>query len=856
MSGNDLIELVVAELAASAGFAGWTIDPAGSGIPWTSYRPPDGGSRPTGIKIHVSASLHSAPSVLVAVQAVLASAAVPFKHASSIDQLALLASGRLGETQIGKFMTVYPHDDDSALDLAWQLHRSTAGLNGPQIRYEAPLTDGSLVHLRYGAFDAVWLQLPSGRLTAGRWGEGGAELDDRADDPDRPPDDRLVGSRYVRVQRLHQNPKGSTWVGFAQGRPDSELLVIKEARAFVMETLDGEDACARLRHEARMLELLEDSGVTPQPVDFWEDRRRSFLVYRILEGPTLAHVIAALRGDRQRLPLALARRWTEQLGNVLGTIHSRGLVLGDLKPANVVITDDGFQLIDLELAGEPTTSPTPGIGSAGYASPQQSDPACGRSLSDDIFALGATMFSLTALVDAGEVPDTLRAAQFEAARRPDDTVLKVAVRCLADDPSERPKTTAAVIAALDDKSTAKSAPAPQQLSPELYTRLSRAVADRLVTSAVRSGTGCYWISDHPIVERQAARDLYAGAAGIALFLTEIGSVLGEGAYLGTARDAGEWLWREPPGYQVQVPMPGLFFGESGHGWCYLHLFAATQDELWRERAARVGDRVTAMPEHSPDLMTGDAGVVRFLLALHRSGAGGRFLSAARAVVERLRESATTPGYQWPIPDGHEGLSGLVYLGLSHGTAGIGLAAAEYAVEADDPAVRRWCAHVADWLVAQALPTAGGGLSWPVSPGAASPPATYWCHGSAGIIEFLAAVHQATGDAAYREAAIGAATAVASGSWWSGTSKCHGLAGNAEALIDAWQLTGDPRWLGAAADLAGNLMAYATDRGWPVELRDRYPPDLFVGQAGVGSALLRLAQPELRGLMSLPRSIRV
>lgn len=860
-SPGDMLAAAAAEAAASPLLTGWTVTTTSQDGRWTVYRPPERDPMPTdGLKIHVSASLTAAPAVLRAVLPVLAASEVPFKHAATQADLGLLASGRLGFTQVGKFLTVYPRDPDQTVALAWQLHARTTHLSGPRIRHDEQLAPGSLVHLRRGAFQPRWLQLPSGRIVPATQGERGLKPDNRTGDEEASAQDlRLVGGKYARVHWLHESPKGSTWMGFGADRDPDEVLIIKEARAFVFETPDGADARSRLHNETQVLRALANCGRTPEVVDAWDEPACSYLVYRLVDGPTLAHVVSALTHDCLRPPLGVVQQWARQLCETVATVHDVGFVVGDVKPSNLVLTEDGFHLVDLELAGPPTDAPVPGIGTPGFCSPQQCDPGCGRHVTDDVYAVAATLFAVATLVDPGTLPDPLKAARFELAHHPDDPVMAAIVGGLDPDPRVRfasPRGLADAAAGPTSRNaggvpkTADGVGAVGMPPRPDFLDLARRVGDRLLGSAPLDQSRrrrLHWLSDHPNVAGTAGRDLYCGAAGTALFLAELAEATGDDQYLDGALGAGRWLAEEPPAYATQRPMPGLFFGQAGHGLLYLRLFEATGDESWLETACDIGELVASTPSHSPDLLTGDAGVVLYLVAVHAHGGGEHYLDAAGRIVDRLIATADRRRPTWTIPDGHDGLSGQSYVGLSHGSAGVGLALATYALASGESRACRWAGDVAEWTVEQAVQGAAG-LAWRIADDPASPVATYWCHGSAGIVSFLTAAHQLRPEPALVEAIHGAARGVAAHSWWSGTTYCHGLAGNADSLIGIWQATGDPAALDAAYALADNLMTYATDAGWPAESRDHCPPDLLVGEAGVGAALLRLADPHRPSLL--------
>ena len=111
----------------ASGRCEWRVHRRGS---WT-YATPDAPPREQGWKLHVSATLASAKEVLRRAVPVLIDAGTPFKVASTAADLASLNSSHCPRPSSGKFMTVYPPDDDQAVVL---MGRSTAPPRACQVR--------------------------------------------------------------------------------------------------------------------------------------------------------------------------------------------------------------------------------------------------------------------------------------------------------------------------------------------------------------------------------------------------------------------------------------------------------------------------------------------------------------------------------------------------------------------------------------------------------------------------------------------------------------------------------------------------------------------------------------------------
>src|SRR5215210_7948523 len=110
--------------------AGWRVDPGANGYRIDVNVRKDRAETPEqGWKLHVSADPTSAEAVLRSALPVLLAEDASFKVVSSVLQLGLLNNGGGGLNQVGKFITVYPKDDEQAVRLAVALDEATRGLH-------------------------------------------------------------------------------------------------------------------------------------------------------------------------------------------------------------------------------------------------------------------------------------------------------------------------------------------------------------------------------------------------------------------------------------------------------------------------------------------------------------------------------------------------------------------------------------------------------------------------------------------------------------------------------------------------------------------------------------------------------
>ncbi|MEE3919502.1 hypothetical protein V2I01_17690 [Micromonospora sp. BRA006-A] len=127
---------------------------AGATKLWCHARPAHATARLQGWKLHLSATPQSAPVVLARAIHILRADPAAFKFARTTRLLADLIDARQDRGSGGKFLTIYPVDDEQCRRLAHALDEATHGLPGPGVLSDQRLRPGSLVHLRYGAFEA------------------------------------------------------------------------------------------------------------------------------------------------------------------------------------------------------------------------------------------------------------------------------------------------------------------------------------------------------------------------------------------------------------------------------------------------------------------------------------------------------------------------------------------------------------------------------------------------------------------------------------------------------------------------------------------------------------------------------
>ena len=98
--------------------------------------------------------------------------------------------------------------------------------------------------------------------------------------------------------------------------------------------------------------------------------------------------------------------WVDRLLDVLEYLHTQSILFRDLKPSNIMVSDDGrLHLIDFGIArsasqGQKTTTFLQGTGTRGFSPIEQYGDRLSTDQRSDIYALGATLYYLL----SGSVP--------------------------------------------------------------------------------------------------------------------------------------------------------------------------------------------------------------------------------------------------------------------------------------------------------------------------------------------------------------------------------------------------------------------------------------------------------------------
>lgn len=283
----------------------------------------------------------------------------------------------------------------------------------------------------------------------------------------RPELDTIAG-RYVLEAEISKGGMATVWRARDDvlARPVAVKILhphLSEDDAFLERFRREALAAARLTHP--YIVSIYDTGTHPRA----GDADLHYIVMELCGGGTLAEVLA----ENRFLPPQRVASIGRTVCDALGYAHGQGIVHRDVKPANVLIADDGmlkvadFGIAKAAFSKSDITTTGSILGTVTYLSPEQSrgeepDP---RS---DLYGLGIMLYELlvgrppfvaetqiaTAMMHVNEAPPPVRSIKPGIPRPLEAAIMKA----LEKDPDRRFQTALEMAAALDAPGSRPRAP--------------------------------------------------------------------------------------------------------------------------------------------------------------------------------------------------------------------------------------------------------------------------------------------------------------------------------------------------------------------------------------------------------------
>ncbi|NTU85490.1 MAG: protein kinase, partial [Chloroflexales bacterium] len=136
-----------------------------------------------------------------------------------------------------------------------------------------------------------------------------------------------VGPRYFLTRVIKEGGQGAVYEGRGE---DGSIYAVKEMLDHFSDPRERADAAARFAAEAETLRRLAHPRI-PRVYASFNDEGRHYLVMDFVRGEDL-DVIVSREGAQ---PEARVLAWADELCDVLGYLHDRGVIYRDMKPSNV-----------------------------------------------------------------------------------------------------------------------------------------------------------------------------------------------------------------------------------------------------------------------------------------------------------------------------------------------------------------------------------------------------------------------------------------------------------------------------------------------------------------------------------------
>lgn len=841
-----------------------------------------------GWKLHISTTPAEATMLFTIVIKHLLNVNVStFKIVKDEWTLGALNEGDLGETQVGKAMTIYPADDEEAYNLAQQLAFLTKSFHGPIVISDLRL--GDVLYARYGGFNPIIQRDRLGLLRLMIYGKEGSLHQDEYTVPFLCPPEvdnifhdwsfqstwqqvgdpihqlngkqtELFGPGYLAIDVIRRQAKGNIFLAMDLRSQDKVAAkIIKQGKQYCMTDKEGRDIRNRLQRQQELHHFFADKLSIPKADCYFEVKGDGYLPIEWLEGQSLESLaMTTLKGHKWiNLSVEIKERLLGYFAQVLHEVkklHDEGFVHRDLAAANIWITvDDKVYLLDLELCHSVNDlTPAFGLGTMGFMSPQQANRQL-PDFADDIFTLGCVLSLLITGLDPRRVVscnDSDLFRRLSGLTGAPSALLNIIIACVRENPQDR-LTLNELHHAIQQQLSVREAEKliiEQPVPLNIEEIIAGGLCGILENGVVHTHDGL-WLSvevngSHQMQQRfnkqvRLRMSANKGISGVVYALSRL-------SHLGYCHEnlairvnkAIDWLMNSMSD-APDAGLPGLHFGAAG-------VAVALSEAISTGLITRTDVHLKFIQKlfigliDWPDITHGAAGQGIAAFYVNDIVPEINCLSVAHQAAKYLMDTQRADG-SWQMPAGVNGMSGEIITGFAHGVAGIIYFLVEYNKRTGDNRSKIAYEKATNWLIKQAIEE-NGLLEWPYS--TTNPNRwQWWCHGGPGIAITYLKLYEETQSSLYAEHARKALSVHPSILCYPNLTQCHGLSGLGEIYMEAYRILGEDIWYQRATNLVETLvhLGRRSPEGvisWLAEDANVATADLMVGSSGILHFLMR------------------
>ena len=194
----------------------------------------------------------------------------------------------------------------------------------------------------------------------------------------------VLDDRFVVLEQLGSGGFATVWRALDQSVGAAVAIKVLHAQHAYLP-----DRRERFFRGARIMALLEHPNIVRIIEPWASDGEYEYFVMEYVSGGTLRDAVLAGRIDiSQRIEVLLA------VSDALAFAHERGIVHRDVKPSNILVSDDRLPYLsdfDLVRTQDTTGGTAGGLGTVIYAAPEMMERAGEADARADVYGLGMTL---------------------------------------------------------------------------------------------------------------------------------------------------------------------------------------------------------------------------------------------------------------------------------------------------------------------------------------------------------------------------------------------------------------------------------------------------------------------------------
>ncbi|HVU56045.1 MAG TPA: lanthionine synthetase LanC family protein [Puia sp.] len=793
-----------------------------------------------------------------------------FKIIRNLGTLSSLLQGALGYQLLGKVVSIYPEEDNLALDIAKKLISITSSFRGPAIPTDRHLE--GIVYTRYGSFDPILIKNVKGEWIKHIYDAKGTLIKDPYNIPFKMPENvqwpfndittptpsaprKLLNYAYYPLYTLKPDVKGNVLRALYFKKPWLiKSCIIKQGRRNMLVDHHGRDIQDRLKWQYELFKVLHKEVSMPEIFDCFTENEDTYLAMQYIKGKSLTNWILDNGASQCWRHLADSQRqlfldMLLKILHIISRIHSKGFVHRDITPDNFLIDKYGnIFLIDMELAwrlNDEEPNPPFLLGTPGHMSPEQIAMQT-PTIQQDIFSIGSLMITFFTSLHATKLKDQSSSVLQDTLKffTCEYSLAKCISECWAENPLGRPELSKIIDTLSSIKERLNSTvdtPHQEPLSKEVLRQVIQKGLNNL-SSPDLVDTQKRWFSHSQHVETMIANE----QQGMALY---------EGWHTGISGPLWLVALAEKAGLSTKLCHETYYKGWEYLNETYFNNPAIQNPSLYRGSAGialAISDGITS------GLLSVTPGVKSLLqqcfslpnnlleLANGIAGQGFSLLRCQQWMDPSWNEAILSSYVDVLLKNRQKDGSWTSYTGIDHGNAGILLFLLSYYQNYPSDSLQAALINCLQWFETNWVKK-GKVYSWPLRKGSKHFDSQSFANGVPGIALTMIKSYELLQRPRYREMAISCLSSLDPYPVKLNISLSSGLTGWGEVYLEAYRVLKDPQWR-ERAEWIGQVLIYTfqpigeTTGHWLVDLNRATTADLFYGNAGVLHFMLRLLNP--------------